>query len=973
MIKKLLFTLLFVSSLFVVSQTTTIKGTVFDEYLEPFPGATITSSNGVKTTSKYDGSFTIKVKLPVNLTVSAVGYTNEIKEVVSNGNKKISFVLKETSVLDEVVISASRTPERVLESPVTIERIDFRDIQKSSSFNFYNSLTNLKGVDINENSFNLKVLNTRGFADLQNVRFVQLVDGADMVIPSSSTSVGNSGGLTELDVLNIEILPGAASALYGANAFNGVLLMTSKNPFEYQGISTYLKTGITNQKSAKNNSFYDVGIRMAYAFSNKFAGKVNLNYVSGEEWHAKDTRNTTGIGGTITSGEIDSFGYDGVNTYGDEVKFNIKDVVRIASTPSPLDALLSPQQQAAKQQLLALKPFVPNLDVTRTGYTENVLNDNTYKNVMFDGSLFYRPMGTDELEISWLSKYGMGDNVFQGSNRYVQKNTLGQQHKLEVKGHDFYVRGYYTIYDIGNSYDTRLTAMAINNAWKSNQQWVREFLGIYATRLGASLANSSYTPEFATQLLTETKALVDTNQPQPGSTEFNSLFNKYKNTPLKQGGGQLKDNTQMFHADANLNLRNIINWGEIQIGGSFRNYILNSQNQVFVKDGINYNQYGVYTQLQKKFLDDRLKFTGSVRYDKSQNLEGNFSPRISFTYTTGKDRNHTFRTSYQTAFRNPTSIDMYNALNIGTNTSVLGTVEETINLYSAVFNPSAEAVNFQLVTPEVILTGEDVLHNSYTTESVYNFTQTAAALIDKDPARAQDILHENRGLLQKATISFIKPEQLQSFELGYRGVINIGQTIIETDINGYYNNYKNLITTKTVDIPFYKGVNPFNNSYVLETTAFALKDYATIVLRTNADEEVTSYGASAGFNTKINDFSLGLSYTWAKLEDKQYSFKTFFNTPEHSVKLQVGKENIFKNFGAAVNLRWQDSFLWQSDFLDGYIDARTVLDAQVNYRIPSWKSRFKLGGTNLIGKEYFSAPGLGAIGSTYYIAWIIND
>ncbi|MGB5272423.1 MAG: hypothetical protein WBN39_00075, partial [Flavobacteriaceae bacterium] len=69
----------------------------------------------------------------------------------------------------------------------------------------------------------------------------------------------------------VEILPGASSALYGAGAFYGILFMTSKNPFDYQGISTYFKTGLTSQEAAGNNNYYDFGIRVAHAFSDKFA------------------------------------------------------------------------------------------------------------------------------------------------------------------------------------------------------------------------------------------------------------------------------------------------------------------------------------------------------------------------------------------------------------------------------------------------------------------------------------------------------------------------------------------------------------------------------------------------------------------------------------------------------------------------------------------------------------------------------
>jgi len=88
--------------------------------------------------------------------------------------------------------------------------------------------------------------------------------------------------------------------------------------------------------------------------------------------------------------------------------------------------------------------------------------------------------------------------------------------------------------------------------------------------------------------------------------------------------------------------------------------------------------------------------------------------------------------------------------------------------------------------------------------------------------------------------------------------------------------------------------------------------------------------------------------------------------------MQFGKSNLLKNLGFNINFRWQDAFLWQSSFYDGMVDARSVIDAQVNYRMPKYKSTLKIGGANLGGKEYFSAPGVGGIGSQYYISWTIN-
>ena len=99
------------------------------------------------------------------------------------------------------------------------------------------------------------------------ITFMQLVDGMDNSTPALNFPIGNLVGMIETDVQSVEILPGASSALYGANAFNGILFMRSKNPFDHHGISGFYKQGITSQKSAGDNTYTDFGIRMAHSYN----------------------------------------------------------------------------------------------------------------------------------------------------------------------------------------------------------------------------------------------------------------------------------------------------------------------------------------------------------------------------------------------------------------------------------------------------------------------------------------------------------------------------------------------------------------------------------------------------------------------------------------------------------------------------------------------------------------------------------
>ena len=941
MIKKLPLLVLILSVISIKAQT--LKGTIYDEYLEPFYGATV--KVGIeKTTSTEDGTFslTTSAKLPFTLEITAVGFQKETLEI-TDFNQDINIILKENLALDQVVISASRAPERVIESPVTIERIGLTDIKRNTSLNFYDGLVNLKEVDANENSIAFKSVNTRGFSPFENTRFVQLIDGIDNSIPIFNFTVGNLVGISELDVESVEILPGAASALYGANAFNGILLTRSKNPFEYSGISTYVKTGITSQEAAGTNPFYNVGARFAYAFSNKFAAKVNVTYFEGEDWHATDTRNTSGIGGQIIDGYRDPnnpnnpnntvTNYDGVNVYGDEI---VQDLQRLAATsPSPA--------------LNALAPSLVNPDgslilVSRSGYQEKDLVDYKTNNLKTDASLHYRPNGNSNLEFIWNTRYSRGNNaVYQGINRYSLKDFALTQHKLEIRGKNFFVRGYHSQNESGNTFDTRFAGIALNEAWKPSSQWYGEYLVHFANTLSANPGNYDLAHQTARNVADDANVRLT-----PGTPQFTTALNAIISDDNL--GVKLFDKSSFINADANLNLKDIIDWGEIQVGGSFRQYNLNSRGTIYTDadSDISFDEFGLYTQLQKKFIDDRLKFTGSIRYDKSQNFEGNVSPRLSLSYGLGENKDHVLRASFQTGFRNPTTQDQY--IGFGGASPVLGTAADNLSRYTLTVNN----VSPTAPTGQSVITGEDVINRSFSDLSVRN------------------------GNPERANYNLVKPEKVKSYEAGYRGVFNITDTnILEVDFNGYYNDYEDFLTEKLAWVAHYGTFNADGTYDNLIEEAWNSGDLTRFSVKTNSSAEISSYGIGLGVKTKLfKKFDFGIAYNWARFtfdRSTDVEFKPGFNTPEHKLKVQFGNPNVFKNFGFNLNARWQNSFLWESRFLDGTIEARTVLDAQVNYSIPKLKSRIKLGATNLGGKEYQVAPGSALIGSMYYVSWTIND
>ena len=925
--KTILKTLVLLFSVASFAQTT-VKGTVNDNSGLPLPGANIIvvgTSSGVVT--DFDGNFTLNVNQnpPFSIQVSSVGFETITQDITQN-NQTVAIVLNEGSFLDEVIVSASRTPERIFESPVTVERFGIKDIKTSASADFYGGLENLKGVDVNTNSLTFRSVNTRGFATFANNRFMQLVDGMDNSTPALNFPIGNLVGMIETDVQSVELLPGASSALYGANAFNGVLFMTSKSPFDSDGISTSLKRGITSQESAGDNTYTDFGIRVAHKFSEKFAAKVNFGWLKGTDWAATSEVDSDRIGGTRAT----NLNYNGINVYGDEVSTGIKEVAvaleALGVLPSGANAL------------------VPNVAVSRTGYNERDLTNYNAESIKSDWGLYYRPFEND-FEISYVGKVGTGSTIFQGINRYAINNFFQQQHKLEVKNDNFYARGYVVSDSAGDSYDMVFTGININRAWKDDQTWFGQYVGNYVlSTLGGATDAQAHAIG---------RAAAETGRYLPGSPEFQGAFNKSINDPDLTTGSKFQDSSKYYHADGNYNFGHLTDVVEIQVGGSFRQYSLNSGGTIYTDSGapIEYSEFGVYTQLQKNIelgADTKLKLTGSVRYDKSEFFDGFFSPRLSAGLTL--NRNHNIRLSGQTGFRNPTTQDLFIGLDAG-RALLVGSAPNNLERYSNVFDVS-QTGQAAFGQPSVITqTGSAAYNNSYTATSVgmLGVTGNPADLVVANP-------------------DVVKPEQVTAFEVGYRGKFDN----LIVDFSAYHNTYKDFISTEIVVAPLY-GVAGDGG---LSVASIANGDFTAYSAYTNSRAGITSYGASIGLSTKVfSDFDLSGSYTYAKMdEDKNFpDFNTNFNTPEHKFKASFGNTALFENFGFNVAYRFSDDYFWEASFGNGVVEEFHTVDAQINYTVPSIKSTFKAGATNLLGTEYNTAFGTGNIGSMYFLSWTINN
>jgi outer membrane receptor protein involved in Fe transport len=893
---------------------TSVSGTVSDASGETLAGVNIlVKGRVIGTISDTKGNFSLNVNEapPLTLVFSFIGYASKEVPVTDASTTGLTVQLEEQSILgQEVVVAASRVEENILRSPVTVEKIDRIAIQQTASPEFYDALANVKGVQMSTSSLNFPQINTRGFATIANVRFVQMVDGIDTQAPLLNFPTGNIVGIGELDLESMELLPGTASALYGPNAFNGVLLMNSKSPFEFQGLSAQAKGGITTSDAqGESYPFYNFGIRYAKAFNNKFAFKVNFSILQAEDWHSNDY--TTDVNRPESTVNLTGQpNFDGVNLYGDEtqIAFNV-------GVPS-------------------IAPF----DLRRTGWKEADLIDNyDAKSIKGDVALHYRI--TDRLEASYNFRMGGGSSVYQGSQKYALRDFTQAFHKVELKSSNFFVRAYVTATDAGDSYNMAALGGQVNERISpTKEEWAPAYAQTFVLAMQGYIpgvpAGNAYAAHAAA------RAQADAGRPAVGSAEFKQLVEAVRNDYFQRDpeGAKFIDNSRLYHGEFNYNFADKIRFAEIQVGGNFRRYSLFSDGTVFNEapdDGVNFeriniDEYGLYTQVSKT-LADALKLTGSLRYDKNENFEGRITPRLSAVYTFAETQN--IRASFQTGFRNPDTQSQYIYFPVGTNT-LLGSAKANAQRYG--------------------------LHEggAYTVDS-YNAYLASGGSLDSDG----NPVGGTPSLLQSAYIPYIGPEQLKSFELGYKGLFANDFLI---DLSGYYTTYTDFIG---------------GDDYVLKKPTMHQGEivppgtvYSPYV---NIPQDVTSFGIGLGITYNLPaDFILNGSYSYATFDDNSNGndqFRAAFNTPENKFTVGISNRKIKDNFGFNVNFRWQEKFLWESDFGFWNVPEFGVLDAQVSYKVPSIKTIFKLGGTNLAGKDYRTNFGGPFVGQQYYLSVTFDE
>lgn len=941
------------------AQTTQLKGTVVDAKT----GSTLIGVNVLVkgkvlgTTTDFDGNFDLKLnmELPITLQFSMVGYKTEEVEVTTT--QPINVKLEEEVLLgQEVVVSASRVEESILQSSATIEKMDLISIQQTPADNYYKSMQYLKGVDVTQSSINFQIVNARGFNSTGNTRFVQLTDGMDTQAPALNFPIGNLNGPSELDVESVEFIPGAQSALYGPNAFNGIMRVTSKSAFDYEGLSAFAKVGV-NHIGADTEAgapsapqpMYEASIRYAKSFNDRFAFKVNASYMRAEDWYATDyssDRNSAVDPGYENYGNP---GSDFPNTMGDEAAINmsilqLSDGWRTLANQLSGNSQIQGVQKGVPVNSFVQNGFLPNQVVSASPFREHELIDYGAENLKGNVGLYYRP--TSNIELSYLWNAGYGTSIYTGAQRYSLNNFGIQQHRLQAEGSNWFVRGYATLENSGDSYITEFYAKRVLDLQVANSPIgvftsdVSGWLGTYAYNYLASLQNQGIDPstdspaDLTPAMRQQAFEYARTNTEQFFNVDFNSEEGQQILAEAQDGtvpsGPKFNDKSRLYHAEGQYDFSEKIGFMDVLVGASFRQYDLRSNGTIFPDsedNPITINEIGGFVQASKRVLEDKLKLTGSIRADKNENFNVVVSPRISGVLSL--DKNHNFRASFQTGFRNPTTQGQYINLDI-ISSRLLGGLPGTLEQYEIGTNP-----------------------NIYTIESVEQMANNfyATGVLNTENLEVIDDFQS------------VEPEQVQSFEAGYKSVIN---NKLLFDVVGYYNIYNNFIVQQRMRRAALNADGTPNYFTLFNGTADN-----TYQVYTNADEEISAYGFAGEVSYALpNRYNIGFNYNYNQLntQDASDDFVFGFNTPEHKFNVKFGNRKLTDNIGFNVVYRWQSEFEWESSFGDGTIPAFGTADVQLSYKLSSIKSMLKFGGSNIFNNYYIQSFGAPRIGAIYYVS-----
>lgn len=869
------------------------------------------------------GVFILAVKgFPIEIEISSIGFLTKRLSLQRFQSEVIIELEEDFMQLQEFVVSAEKISNEELRSPIQIEKLSLLELQSTPSFNFYDAVSNLKGVDITTQSIIINNVNTRGFNSSTNQRFKQFTDGIDNQAPGLSFSLGNIVGPSSLDIESMELIPGPTTSIYGPGAFNGVLDMRTRNPFDYEGFSFSAK-GATISTERDNSKFFNIGNNFLSEVSarygkqiikDKLAFKINFTRTEGVDFRANDYRNI-GEGRVFeTVHSADNQGVNVVNNYGDD---------RAAFLRLPL---IDGNGNFIKDTVLA---------VTRGGYREEDLVNYNAENIKYNAALHYKISPKTELVLA--SFYGRASTMITGDDRIALRDFEIGQHKVELTNENFLVRGYMTTQSSGNTFNVGRLADNIVQTAKPDEDWFTQYSNLVT---------------FGRRPFQSARVTADTRFPgpflprfEPNTPEFDSLRSVIANSQDPNTGAAIFDESKLYHIEGNMKINKWNDFFEsLMVGASARMYDPESNGTIFIdsltNDVTNF-EFGGFVEASKP-LDTRTDVSASIRLDKNENFAPKSSQRLSVVRKY-KDI-HFFRGSVQTGFRFPSVREQFSNQDLG-DVRILGGLKEVTDRF-------------------------DLQNNAITQNSLNEFNRKVMDLVNVEGmnyeiARLENLNILRDGIITNDQLNKIRPEKITSIEFGYRSLIE-GKRIIE--VSYYRNYYRDFIgvnrvvkprTSPSTDLLLAaEQVNNPATSDVLFVTANSASKIVTEGLELLYD--VTSNG---GTNFAINA-------TFANItQDSNDPLTPGFNTPPFKFNVTFGHRKISRNFGAQISWRSRTEFLWQSSFQDGTVAGFSTMDFQMTFKAPGIHSTFRFGGNNVFNRNQFNSFGGPQISAYYYLSF----
>ena len=272
-----------------------ISGTVTDENGVPLPGATVLvqgTSNGVST--DFDGNYSISASQGDTLVFSFVGYSSQ--SVVVGSSSTVNVSLEPDNALEEVVVTALGVQRNTKALGYSVTNVEGDEISANPSTNAINALQGkVAGVNITGSAMGAKGSSRvviRGSSSLTgNNQPLYVVDG----ITINNDNLGAAGmwggtdfgdGISSInpdDVASVTVLKGgAAAALYGSRASNGVILITTKNGLGSEGLGIEINS--TTQFDMLNTSLWDT--QTTYGAGSLGAAPSNSTSAMDNMWSA---------------------------------------------------------------------------------------------------------------------------------------------------------------------------------------------------------------------------------------------------------------------------------------------------------------------------------------------------------------------------------------------------------------------------------------------------------------------------------------------------------------------------------------------------------------------------------------------------------------------------------------------------------------------------------------------------------------